>query len=61
LIRHEIEQLFEEAKAQLGLADYEVRTWHGWHRHMTLCFLAHTWLMTISHTERQKKHPSHDG
>lgn len=61
LIRHEIEQVFEEAKGQLGLADYEVRTWHGWHRHMTLCFLAHTWLMTISHTERQKKHRSHDG
>jgi SRSO17 transposase len=60
-IRHEIEQVFEEAKGQLGLADYEVRTWHGWHRHMTLCFLAHTWLMTISHTERQKKHHSHDG
>lgn len=60
-MRHEIEQVFEEAKGQLGLADYEVRTWHGWHRHMTLCFLAHTWLMTISHTERQKKPGSHDG
>ena len=60
-LRHEIEQIFEEAKGQLGLADYEVRTWHGWHRHMTLCFLAHTWLMTISHTERQKKLHSHDG
>ena len=60
-IRHEIEQVFEEAKGQMGLADYEVRTWHGWHRHMTLCFLAHTWLMTISHTERQKKHHSHAG
>lgn len=60
-LRHEIEQVFEEAKGQLGLADYEVRTWHGWHRHMTLCFLAHTWLITFSHAERQKKHPSHDG
>lgn len=60
-MRHEIEQVFEEAKGQLGLADYEVRTWHGWHRHMTLCFLAHTWLMTISHTERQKKPGSPDG
>lgn len=53
-LRHEIEQVFEEAKGQLGLADYEVRTWHGWHRHMTLCFLAHTWLMTFSHSERKK-------
>lgn len=60
-IRHEIEQVFEEAKGQLGLADYEVRTWHGWHRHMSLCFLAHTWLMTLSHDERQKKSLSPDG
>lgn len=61
LMRHEIEQVFEEAKGQLGLADYEVRTWHGWYRHMTLCFLAHTWLMTISHHEREKKRNSHAG
>lgn len=60
-MRHDIEQVFEEAKGQLGLADYEVRTWHGWHRHMTLCFLAHTWLMSLSHQQRQKKPRSHDG
>jgi len=54
-MRHEIEQSFEEAKDQLGLADYEVRTWHGWHRHMTLCFLAHTWLTLLGMTEREKK------
>lgn len=60
-IRHEIEQVFEEAKGQLGLADYEVRTWHGWHRHMTLCFLAHTWLMIFSHDERKKNSLSPDG
>jgi SRSO17 transposase len=55
LMRQQIEQCFEEAKDQLGLADYEVRTWHGWHRHMTLCFLAHTWLTLLSLTEREKK------
>ena len=60
-MRQEIEQAFEEAKGQLGLADYEVRTWHAWHRHMTLCFLAHTWLMSISHDERQKKTLFHAG
>lgn len=54
-MRHEIEQSFEEAKDQLGLADYEVRTWQGWHRHMTLCFLAHTWLTLLSLAEREKK------
>jgi len=55
LMRHQIEQCFEEAKDQLGLADYEVRTWHGWHRHMTLSFLAHTWLNLLSMDEREKK------
>lgn len=55
LMRHQIEQSFEEAKDQLGLADYEVRTWHGWHRHMTLGFLAHTWLALLSMNEREKK------
>jgi SRSO17 transposase len=54
-LRHEVEQALEEAKGQLGLADYEVRTWHGWHRHMTLCFLAHTWLTVMSRAEREKK------
>jgi|SaaInlV_130m_DNA_3_1039695.scaffolds.fasta_scaffold22756_1 SRSO17 transposase len=61
LIRHQIEQCFEEAKDQLGLADYEVRTWHGWHRHMTLCFLAHTWLTFMRFHQRQKKEFFHDG
>jgi hypothetical protein len=54
-MRHEMEPALEEAKDQLGLADYEVRTWHGWHRHMTLCFLAHTWLTLMRMTEPEKK------
>ena len=55
-MRHEIEQTFQEAKSELGLADYEVRTWHGWHRHMTLCILAHTWLTLLSHPSEKKSH-----
>jgi len=47
--------VFEQTKDQLGLADFEVRTWHGWHRHMTLCFLAHTWLTLMRFLQRQKK------
>ena len=41
-----VEECFEAAKQQVGLADYEVRSWHGWHRHVTtlamlaLAFLA---------------------
>jgi SRSO17 transposase len=38
--RHWIEQAFERAKGEVGLADYEVRSWVGWHHHMTLALLA---------------------
>jgi len=44
LARHQIEQIFEEAKSHTGMADYEVRHWHSWHRHMVLVMMAHTWL-----------------
>ncbi len=53
--RHDIEQLLQEAKDQLGMADYEVRSWHGWHRHMTLVMLAHTFLALKRAQQREKK------
>ena len=38
--RHRIEEVFEAAKGEVGLAHYEVRSWVGWHHHMTLSLLA---------------------
>lgn len=38
--RWAVEECFEAAKQEVGLADYEVRSWHGWHRHVTLAMLA---------------------
>ena len=38
--RHRVEETFQEGKGEVGLAHYEVRSWTGWHHHMTLCFLA---------------------
>ncbi len=35
-----VEECFEAAKQEVGLADYEVRSWRGWHRHITLAMLA---------------------
>jgi SRSO17 transposase len=35
-----IERAFEDAKSELGLAQYEVRSWRGWHHHMALGCLA---------------------
>jgi SRSO17 transposase len=38
--RHWIEDCFERAKGKVGLDHYEVRSWQGWHHHMTLAMLA---------------------
>ena len=38
---------FEEAKGVVGLAHYEVRSWHGWHRHVVLSLFAHAFLAAI--------------
>jgi SRSO17 transposase len=40
-LRWPIETCFEEGKQHLGMGHYEVRSWAGWHHHMTLCILAH--------------------
>ncbi|MBD3885050.1 hypothetical protein IFO70_25290 [Phormidium tenue FACHB-886] len=42
-----IEECFKLAKSQLGLADYEVRSWRGWHRHMTLVIAAQVFLSVL--------------
>lgn len=38
--RHWVEQDFQRAKGEVGLDHYEVRSWVGWHHHMTLACLA---------------------
>jgi SRSO17 transposase len=43
--RWPVELCFESAKQEVGLDEYEVRSWTGWYRHMTLCLVAHSFLM----------------
>lgn len=50
---HRVEDCFRRAKSEAGMADYEVRTWAGWHHHMTLSMLA-AWFLTLE-TLRGKK------
>jgi SRSO17 transposase len=45
--RWAIEGGFETAKQEVGLADYEVRSWTGWYRHVTLSLLAHSVLAAV--------------
>jgi len=42
--RWAIEESFETAKGEVGLDHYEVRSWTGWYRHITLALLAHAFL-----------------
>ncbi len=42
--RWTIETSFETAKGEVGLDHYEVRSWFGWYRHITLAMLAHAFL-----------------
>ena len=44
--RHRIEEVFGAAKGEVGLGQYEVRSWVGWHHHMTLSFLA-LWFLIL--------------
>jgi SRSO17 transposase len=45
--RWAIEDSFEAAKGEVGLDEYEVRKWDAWHRHITLCLLAHAYLVIL--------------
>jgi SRSO17 transposase len=57
-MRWPIETCFEDGKQLLGMGDYEVRSWTGWHHHMTLVILAHFFVVRMS--RRLKKSPSRD-
>lgn len=50
--RWRVEEYFEEAKGELGMADYEARAWTSWHHHMSLVALAH---LFVTLTKRDVK------
>jgi SRSO17 transposase len=45
--RWAVEQSFEEGKGEVGLDEYEVRSWQGWYRHVTLSMLALAFLTVL--------------
>ena len=47
--RWAIEDSFETAKNELGLDHNETRSWHGWHRHVSLVMLAFAMMAIIRH------------
>ena len=53
--RWQIEEGFAQAKGEVGLDQYEVRKWEAWHRHATLCLLAHAYLVVLRRAARQEE------
>ncbi len=53
--RWQIEEGFAQTKGEVGLDQYEVRRWGAWHRHITLCLLAHASLVVMRLAARQEE------
>jgi SRSO17 transposase len=58
--RHRVEEVFEQAKGEVGLAHYEVRSWVGWHHHVTLALLA-LWFLVLERMRMGGKNPGGHG
>ena len=52
-LRWTLEECFQRAKEELGLDHCEARSWHGWHRHMTLCMAAAAFLARLQASLRR--------
>jgi SRSO17 transposase len=50
---HRVEECLQRSKGEAGLAEYQVRTWTGWHHHQTLSLIA-SWFL-VQETRRGKK------
>jgi SRSO17 transposase len=54
-MRWPIETCCEDSKQLLGMGDDEVRSWTGWHHHMTLVILAHFFVVRMSLRLKKKR------
>ena len=52
-LRWTIEECFLRAKDDLGLDHCEARSWHGWHRHMSLVMAAAAFLARVTADQRR--------
>jgi SRSO17 transposase len=46
-MRWPVELTFEQGKQEVGMDEYEVRSWQGWHHHMVMVMLAHHFLVWV--------------
>jgi SRSO17 transposase len=59
-MRHRIEELLAQGNGEVGLDHYEVRSWVGWHHHITLSLLA-LWFLQTERLRLGGKNPGRDG
>ena len=52
--RWRIETEFETEKGDVGLDEYETRTWSGWHHHMAMCLLGGAFLLSLEQAWGEK-------
>jgi SRSO17 transposase len=57
--RWPIETEFRHGKGEVGLDEYEVRSWRGWHHHVTLALLAGAFLLTLEQDWGEKAARDH--
>ena len=57
--RWRIETEFETDKSDVGLDEYETRTWPGWHHHVALCLLGGAFLLSLQQAWGEKDAPDH--
>ena len=58
--RWRIETEFETEKSDVGLDEYETRTWAGWHHHVALCLLGGAFLLSLQQAWGGKDAPDHE-
>jgi SRSO17 transposase len=58
--RHRIEEVFGAGNGEAGLDHYEVRSWVGWHHHMTLSLVA-LWFLCLERRRVGGENPGHHG
>jgi SRSO17 transposase len=58
--RHRVEEMLQAGKGEVGMGQYEMRSWVGWHHHMTLSLLA-LWFLTLERRRVGGKNASADG
>ena len=56
--RWRVEDAIKLAKSACGLADYEVRSYHGWYRHITLAMLAAAFLAVQDAQAAREREPA---